>query len=146
MKKTEIKRIIDSMPEPFRTVIQMPRFSIDYKVPPGASDHKFFAEHGYESKMAADCTYYVPGLGGISLSSYGDWGTLYNDSKKNDSFELFLQMYELKIIELWRIRIYIHRNDSVISYDYSTECGWKMYNGERWVQAECPIKLVSSTE
>lgn len=139
MTQEEIQKIIDTMPELFRTVIQMPSFSIDYKVPQGASDHAFFKEHGYESKMATDCTCYVPGLGGISLSSYGDWGTLYNDSKKNESFELFLQMYEQKIIQLWRIRIYIHRNGVVLSYDYSTNHGWKMYNDESWVSVDSPI-------
>lgn len=139
MTQEETQKIIDTMPEPFRTVIQIPSFSIDYKVSEGANDHAFFKKHGYEATMAQDCTYYIPGLGGISLSSYGNWGTLYDGSKKNESFELFLQMYEKKIIQLWRIRIYVHRNGSVISYDYSTGCGWKMYNGETWVSTDSPI-------
>ena len=42
------------------------------KVSKSAIDHTFFKEHGYEATMAQDCTYYVPGLGGISLSSYED--------------------------------------------------------------------------
>ena len=55
--------------------------SIDYKLVPGAktNDHRIVEEMGYTIRVHSDCTYSAAGLPGISLSSYGDWGTIYVD-------------------------------------------------------------------
>ena len=75
------------LPEPFNSALQLSGFSFDYRLAPNKSDHEWLKHHGYITKMGSDCAYYVGDsngkcIGGLNATSYGDWGTAYNDHDK----------------------------------------------------------------
>lgn len=122
--------------EPFRTAFDSGD-SIDYKLVPGKSDHAYVKEHGYTPEMHSDCSYSAKGLRGISLASYGEWGTAFIGDLDDTSRKLFLDMVELGIIKPWRIRAYRKGR----CYDYNSDkFGWVMYSdeAEKWVAVESP--------
>lgn len=115
--------------------------SIDYKCYEG-KDHRFVEKLGFISKMNSDCSYSAPGLNGLSLSSYGDWGTLHTQWADATSQKAFLDMYEQGLIKLWRIRAYLpNEKGEVQCYDYEEGNGWKTYDkeAEKWSQCEDPF-------
>ena len=79
--------------------------SIDYRVKESCADHKYIKDnYGFEIKMNYDCTFTCKELPGLSLSSYGDWGTLYLDGKEGSlSQKIFDEMINKGIIFIWRI-------------------------------------------
>lgn len=108
--------------------------SIDYKLVPGAktNDHRIVEELGHEITQHYDCTYSASGLPGLSLSSYGDWGTIYGDAC-DEAKKLFLKMCEDNIITPWRIRVY----KNGICYDYDGE--WIKYDKDAgWIKCKSP--------
>jgi len=111
--------------------------SIDYKLVKGAkkNDHTIVEEMGYEIELHYDCTYSAKGLPGISLSSYGDWGTIYVDDANDVVKKLFLDMCRDGIIRPWRVRAYVNCD----CYDYD-ERGWTTYDKtkEKWVETKSP--------
>lgn len=117
--------------------------SIDYKLVPGAkkTDHTFIRELGYESKMHSDCSYSAPGLPGLSLSSYGDWGTIFVDWADDNVKKIFLDMCNEGIITPWRVRKYVREGKNTVPYDYD-ERGWTKHSEEfkKWVETESPYK------
>jgi len=117
--------------------------SIDYKLVPGAkkTDHTFVKELGYESKMHSDCSYSAPGLPGLSLSSYGDWGTIFVDWTDDNVKKIFLDMCNEGIITPWRVRKYVREGKNTVPYDYD-ERGWTKHSEElgKWVETESPYK------
>lgn len=74
----------------------------DYKTI-GDNDHAYIRQLGYKINFGSDCSYYVNELSGLSLSSYGDWGTLYPWAN-DDAKRIFRDMLNKNIIKLWRIR------------------------------------------
>ena len=117
--------------------------SIDYKLVPGAkkTDHTFIKELGYESKMHSDCSYSAPGLPGLSLSSYGDWGTIFVDWADDNVKKIFLDMCNEGIITPWRVRKYVREGKNTVPYDFD-ERGWMKHSEElgKWVETESPYK------
>lgn len=117
--------------------------SIDYKLVPGAkkTDHTFIKELGYESKMHSDCSYSAPGLPGLSLSSYGDWGTIFVSWTDDNVKKIFLDMCNEGIITPWRVRKYVREGKNTVPYDYD-ERGWTKHSEElgKWVETESPYK------
>ena len=115
--------------------------SIDYKSVPGSrrSDHDVVREMGYEPHMNSDCSYSASGLPGLSLTSYGDWGTIFVDWANKTVKKMFLDMCNEGIIVPWRVRTYIHEGKDVITYDYD-ERGWTKYDKtiSKWVSTTSP--------
>ena len=149
MMENNIEHIIDTFPEPFKTVVKK-RYDIifDYHSHNGKNDHDWLNEHGYSMKMCQDCTIAVEGLPNLSASSYGDWGSIYDDfgsySKEerengyNKSFNIFCKMYEEGIVELWRITLYI--NKFCYMYD-DVKKSWSVnkYDGKHWNDCDSPL-------
>lgn len=137
----------NNLPYPFNAAFEK-GYSIDYKC--SGEDHRYIEKLGYKSEMASDCSYNAKGLDGLSLSSYGDWGTLHTSFADDTCKKIFLDMYDKGIIKLWRISAYIkeyipgtdNTDWNVLSYYYEDGKGWKMYEKERreWVKCDDPLK------
>ena len=125
-----------TLPSPFKEAFKRGD-SIDYKLVKGAkkTDHDIVREMGYNVKMYSDCSCGASGLPGISLSSYGDWGTIYVDDASDKVKNLFLKMCEDNIIKPWRIRAYVNH----ICHDYD-ERGWQKYDKDTnsWIKTTSP--------
>lgn len=144
-KDIQIKEIINSFPEPFKSAVKISGFKFDYVLNEGKSDHKYLENQGYELYMGGDCSYYVKGLPNLNATSYGDWGTIFSSLFKEEktidgyykSFYIFCKMYEEGIIKLWRIHFYL---DSV-SYTYDDKIKkWKKYEEDSgWIDCENPL-------
>lgn len=135
---------LELLKEPFRTAYQNGD-SIDYKTNPNSKigDHKYVEKYGYYSEMHSDCSYSAPGLHGFSLSSYGDWGTVYTRELDDEGKEIFFNMIEENIIKPWRIRAYVKGD----CFDYEEGKGWKTYNKESgWYECECPYKKMNDMD
>ena len=74
--------------------------TIDFKTTSPLSDHKYLEALGYHITMGADCSCSCE-LVGLSVSSYGDWGTIYSWADEL-TWQIFLDMVEKRIIKLWR--------------------------------------------
>ena len=115
----------DTLPEPFATAIKNGG-TIDYmvdRVKDGQiPDHKYVYDLGYKPEQKSDLTYEAEGLEGLSLSSYGDWGTLW-PCASDKAREVFFDMLDKGLISLWRIRQ--HKDD--FEYTYSIGDGWTKY-------------------
>ena len=133
MTKEEISEVIETFPEPFKTAARKERFSFDYLLNKGRSDHAWLKEHGYEPIFGSDCSYYVAGLNGLNATSYGDWGSVCNYWDE-ESFDAFCQMYKEGIVRLWRITYYKNRQ----SYSYA-DGNWKTYYNGEWIDCESPL-------
>ena len=123
------------LPELFRTAFERGD-SIDYKSNSCPNDHSYIQSLGYKPEMHSDCSFSAKGLKGISLSSYGDWGTAFANWMDAASKKIFLDMYDKKIIELWRITVY---KDGA-SYKYEVGEGWIKYSDEvrKWIRCDSP--------
>lgn len=127
---------LELLKEPFRTAYQNGD-SIDYQTNPNSKigDHSYVEKYGYYSEMHSDCSYSAPGLHGFSLSSYGNWGTVYTRDLDDEGKEIFFNMIKENIIKPWRIRTYINGD----TFDYEDGDGWKTYNKELgWYKCQCP--------
>ena len=134
----------NNLPYPFNIAFEGGH-SIDYRCK-GGKDHAYVKERGFESHMNSDCSYTAKGLNGFSLSSYGDWGTFHADWAGDKEKEMFLDMVDKGIIELWRIRAYIHVDGELNprTYDYdNTDDTWITYNKEqeKWVKTKDPFSV-----
>jgi len=138
-----MEEIISKFPEPFRSVVRSGyAFSIDYR---SDSDHEYLNKHGYTIHMGSDCSNYVVGLGFLNATSYGNWGTLYSGNgncgevkEYRKALEVFCNMFDERVITLWRIRMYIDK----VGYDYDDDTKrWTKYDSERkeWVECENPL-------
>ena len=89
--------------------------------------------------MNPDCTYSAPGLPGLSLSSYGDWGTIFVDWANDNVKKIFLDMCNEGIIVPWRVRKYVREGKDVTTYDFD-ERGWMKHDKQlkKWVETESP--------
>lgn len=74
--------------------------TIDFKTTSPLSDHKYLESLGYHIKSHQDCSCSCE-LPGLSVSSYGDWGTIYSWAS-DETWKVFLDMVEKKIIKVWR--------------------------------------------
>jgi hypothetical protein len=129
---------LELLKEPFRTAYQRGD-SIDYQIDPSSkvTDHSYVKKYGYTSKMNDDCSYSANGLKGFSLSSYGNWGTVYPEDFDEIGKEIFFNMIEENIIKLWRIRAYINGD----SFNYVDGGDWTTYDKEKgsgWINCSCP--------
>lgn len=115
--------------EPFKSAF-LNNASIDYTAE-GGKDHKYVRDLGYEPEMKSDCTFQATGLDGISLSSYGDWGTVFPVFMNDISRSIFLDMVEKGVVEPWRIRGYVDGTE----YSYN-EGQWKIRTCDGWVNIE----------
>ena len=135
---------LELLKEPFRTAYQRGD-SIDYQIDPSSkvTDHSYVKKYGYTSKMNDDCSYSAKGLKGFSLSSYGNWGTVYPGDLDDEGKEIFFNMIEENIIKLWRIRAYINGD----SFDYVDGGDWTTYDKENgWIKCSCPYNRSDSQE
>lgn len=135
---------LELLKEPFRTAYQNGD-SIDYQTNPKSkiSDHSYVEKYGYYSEMHSDCSYSAPGLHGFSLSSYGNWGTVYTRDLDDEGKEIFFNMIEENIIKPWRIRTYINGD----TFDYEDGDGWKTYNKESgWHKCKSPYEKNNNEE
>ena len=111
--------------------------SIDYKLVKGAekTDHDVVKEMGYKINMNSDCSFTSSGLPGLSLSSYGDWGTIHVNWTDDNVKKIFLDMCNEGIITPWRVRVYVKG----VMYDYD-ERVWTKYDDKlgKWVLTESP--------
>lgn len=121
---------------PFNKAIELGH-SVDYKCPKGA-DHSYVKYLGYTIEGHSDCSYSCKELPGLSLTSYGDWGTLY-DWATEATMQVFNYLVESGDIQLWRITAYITRNGDVVSYSYEEGRGWKRCVHKVWEQCEAPF-------
>lgn len=129
----------NNLPYPFNAAFEGGH-SIDYRCK-NSKDHAYVMEHGFKPKMSSDCAYYAEGLSGFSLSSYGDWGTFFTNWAEDNDKEMFLDMVEKGIIELWRIRAYIRKEgqSNPDTYDYDKDDGkWITYDREKGKWVNCP--------
>ena len=139
-----IEKIINSFPEPFKTITKFETFNFDYCLNENQNDHKFLEQQGYELFMCSDCAFHVRGLGYINATSYGNWGSVYKSSwEKNEidgvkkSFYVFCQMYEAGIVKLWRA--YFSLNKIRYSYDDSTKT-WRKCENNTWSSCSNPLQ------
>ena len=136
---------LELLKEPFRTAYQNGD-SIDYKTNPNSKigDHSYVEKYGYHPEMHSDCSYSAPGLHGFSLSSYGNWGTVYTSDLNNEGKEIFFNMIEENIIKPWRIRAYVKGG----CFDYEDGDGWKTYDKElkSWLYCPSPYKKNDNQE
>lgn len=135
---------LELLKEPFRTAYQNGD-SIDYQTNPYSKigDHSYVEKYGYHSEMYSDCSYSAPGLRGFSLSSYGNWGTVYTRDLDDEGKEIFFNMIEENIIKPWRIRAYVKGD----CFDYEDSVGWKTYDKENgWINCPSPYKKKDNTE
>lgn len=135
---------LELLKEPFRTAYQNGD-SIDYQTNPHSKigDHGYVEKYGYHSEMHSDCSYSAPGLRGFSLSSYGNWGTVYTRDLDDEGKEIFFNMIEENIIKPWRIRAYVQGD----CFDYEDGDGWKTYDKELgWHECQCPYNRSDSQE
>lgn len=135
---------LELLKEPFRTAYQNGD-SIDYQTNPNSKigDHSYVEKYGYHSEMHSDCSYSVPGLRGFSLSSYGNWGTVYTSDLDDEGKEIFFNMIEENIIKPWRIRAYVKGD----CFDYEDGDGWKTYDKESgWHKCQCPYDRSDNQE
>lgn len=129
---TKAEAII-KLPEPWRTIAN--HGSIDYTTK-NAADHAYVRERGFKPEMHGDCSYSAKGLPGLSLSSYGDWGSIYDDAC-DLAWEYFTDMYEKNLITLWRARLYIKGR----CFDYVENYGWETYVKEiGWSRCQNPLE------
>ena len=127
---------LELLKEPFRTAYQNGN-SIDYQTNPNSkiSDHEYVEKYGYTPEMHSDCSYSAPGLHGFSLSSYGNWGTVFTRDLDDEGKEIFFNMIEENIIRPWRIRAYVKGD----CFDYVDGDGWKTYDDELgWINCPSP--------
>jgi hypothetical protein len=127
---------LELLKEPFRTAYQNGN-SIDYQTNPNSkvSDHEYVEKYGYSPEMHSDCSYSAPGLHGFSLSSYGNWGTVFTRDLDDEGKEIFFNMIEENIIRPWRIRAYVKGD----CFDYEDGDGWKTYDNELgWIYCPSP--------
>ena len=124
----------NTLPYPFKKAFERGD-SIDYKC--SGADHEYAKKLGYEPKMNGDCSYSALGLKSFSLSSYGDWGTFYPSWADDKERDMFLDMFNQRIIKLWRIRAYV--NGTTYDYDDTGE-DWTMYDKEmeKWIDCSTP--------
>jgi hypothetical protein len=137
---------LELLKEPFRTAYQRGD-SIDYQIDTSSkvTDHSYVKKYGYASKMNDDCSYSAKGLKGFSLSSYGNWGTVYPEDFDEIGKEIFFNMIEENIIKLWRIRAYINGD----SFNYVDGGDWTTYDkgkGSGWINCSCPYKKNDNQE
>ena len=130
----------DNLPYPFSKAFERGD-SIDYIAKDGA-DYRYVERLGYnDTKMMPDCTPITKGIHGLTLSSYGDWGTLHTSSAEDNAKEVFLGMFDKSVIRLWRITAYMKNEDGTLfRYYYEIGKGWKTYDGEKWIACEDPYK------
>ena len=112
--------------------------AIDFKTVELLSDHKYVNDNlGLEVHTGADCSCFADGLDGLSLSSYGDWGTFFNTFASSRVKKVFLDMIAKKVIVPWRIRWYMPNGYAIQSKGYTYSDGkWESYDGESWKPAE----------
>ena len=135
---------LELLKEPFRTAYQNGD-SIDYQTNPHSKigDHGYVEKYGYHSDMHNDCSYSAPGLHGFSLSSYGNWGTVYTSDLDTEGKDIFFGMLKEGIIKLWRIRAYINGD----IFDYEDGKGWQSYDKVLgWHECQCPYNRSDSQE
>ena len=128
-----LKKMKNNLPYPFNIAFDRGD-SIDYYTNGG--DHDYVKDLGYEPEMLSDCSYHAKGLNGFSLSSYGE-GVFYPDWAGEKEKEMFLDMFEKRVIKLWRIRAYVNG-----AMAYYCENEWSHYDKEmnRWVDCKDPYK------
>ena len=120
--------------KPFLTAFRLGG-SVDYK-DKGAKTHEFVKKLDYEPKMNSDCSITADGLKGINLTSYGDWGSVYASFMDKTSADIFKQMVDDGIVELWRARIYVIRRP----FYYEDGKGWTTFDEtkKKWVSCDEP--------
>ena len=141
-KLTNRKMKTNNLPYPYNVAFENGH-SIDYKVGgwSDTNDHEYVEKLGYKVEMGSDCSCFARGLGGLSLSSYGDWGTLHTSFSEEKVKEMFLDMVEKDIIRLWRITAYIKRGEDVVSYSYENGRGWSKYDKDYgWIDCGDPYQ------
>lgn len=128
MTKSELSKVL---PEPFNHIVLLG--DIDYKSSGG--DHAFVKKLGYVPKMGGDCSYSAEGLPWFSLSSYGDWGTMFGRTT-DVGRRIFHDMWKEGVIELWRGNWYDCNGNQ-----YVYDGGYRMYDRKekRWKDIENPF-------
>ena len=86
--------------------------------------------------MNSDCSITADGLKGINLTSYGDWGSVYASFMDKTSADIFKQMVDEGIVELWRAQIYVIRRP----FCYEEGKGWTTFDEteKKWVVCDEP--------
>ena len=86
--------------------------------------------------MNSDCSITAVGLKGIDLTSYGDWGSVYPSFMDKTSADIFKQMVDEGVVELWRARISVNRQ----SFYYENDKGWTTFDEteKKWVSCDEP--------
>ena len=126
----------NTLPHPFDKAFERGD-NIDYRCK--GTDNEYVKNLGYTVHMGSDCSCYAPGFKGFSLSSYGDWGSVFVDDFDEKSEEIFFDMYSKGIIQLWRITAYIKdEHGNVIHYTYD-ENGWEKHDENLgWISCPAP--------
>ena len=129
------------LPEPFNTALKR-KATIDYIVQcesDGVPDHNYVRDLGYKVVSKSDCTYEAAGLEGLTLSGYGNWGSLFPMFSDDESVKAFIDMYKKGIIQLWRIRDYVDGK----RYNYSIGDRWTVFDTDtrKYVECNCPYNF-----
>ena len=131
----------NKLPEPFNTALKR-KATIDYTVQcesDGVPDHNYVRSLGYRIVSNSDTTSEAVGLIGITLSGYGNWGTLFPVLSNDDSIKVFIDMYKKGIIQLWRIRDFVDGKN----YNYSVGDRWTVFDTDtrKHVECDCPYNF-----
>ena len=123
------------LPSPFKEAFEHGA-SIQYKC--SGKDHDYVRKLGYEPRMAGDCVYFVDGLDGLSLSTYGDNGTFHSRFSNEKSRNIFLDMVAGGIVKLYGFTTYLKDNGVLRTYIYQDGVCKKFSNDGIWVECEIP--------
>ena len=146
----DINKVIDTFPEPFKTVVKQGyEINFDYRLHEGKSDQEWLKRNNHEPKFCSDCSFFVYDFPGLSATSYGDWGVISDNKGKygkeeridgySKSFHAFCQMYEEGIVKLWRITLWI--GDFWYTYDDELKI-WQVNKNDgthKWCKCENPL-------
>lgn len=108
--------------------------SIDYKCNRGA-DHAYLKQLGYEAHMKRDCSMQCTDIPWFEFSSYGDWGTMFDDTTDLGR-QIFYDMWKSGIITLWRGRTYTPDGRTI---DYEDGKFTMCDENHKWVEINNPF-------
>lgn len=130
----DIDKFKEFIPEPYFSILKNGG-NVDYN----DKTHRvndYVEKLGYNTHMNSDCSYTADGLHGMTLVSYGDWGTIYASWADENAYTIFTDLIKLGIINLWRGGLYVDSNHYVYQNGE-----WSTYSKEfkSWIPAEQPF-------
>lgn len=133
MTKEDLAKVL---PEPFNFFAL--NGSIDYRCK-GGRDHDYIRKLGYEAHMGSDCGMRCKDIPWFEFSSYGDWGTMFDDTTDLGR-QIFYDMWRSGIITLWRGRTYTLDGRTI---DYEDGKFTMCDENHKWVEINNPFETTN---